>query len=474
MPIPIAQWQMPTFQQANPWLQGVQAFQGLQQQAIQNRYLAPMLQARLTQMGLQAQQTPVQTQLMREQVEAYPKLTQAQINRMNAENLMDEFKRQNPLLFQSGMAGQLGSYIYLQNHPELAGKTPEQQQGVTPHQIAPTMSPGSSPTVNPIDYQQARTNQDLLRTGAIPTPLSLQPGMEGSSTGLTPQLSSTGNPLLDQLRGGMFAQQNMQQARAGYYNKMVQSFNWRSLPVDQKTALLAQAAGMGYDNITATQLLMNGNTIADLARAKGLDPNNLPPPNYALTKGDITRLHQTQAAQNELQVLNPKIYNALAPYSARFHGYSPKQVGEAIKGENPDAQAKFFAAKALVPEMTMIRTRLANPATRAGVELVREITNSSMSNIKAFQPFVTPQIYSQANKYIDQWLTDAVTARNSALLTAGKAGAQTTIQPGGVATGAPTTLPTGRISVISPTGARGTIPAAQLDDALKQGYKRAG
>lgn len=448
MAIPVLQTPMPTFAQANPWAQGAQTVQNIQHQAIQNRFLAPMMQARLKQMGLQAQQMPIQTQLMQsrlaqmpiqaklmqEKADLYPQLTKEQINRAKDLSKQELFKRLHPLLGLSGPAGNIGALEYLQNQLKL--KTGGQAGGQTGG-VSAGAGTGLSPTNDPLNYQQARTNSDLQNMGVMPSSLP-QVGANITQRSGSPGQAGSGNQLIDDLQKGIFSKQKLQDARSNYYTKMVQSTNWRSLPVDQKTALLAQAAGMGYDNISAAQLFMNGNTVADLAKAKGYDPKNPPAPNYALTKSDIGRLHQTQAANSEIQKLNPKIYSALAPYSQRFMGYSPKQISEAMSNENPDAQAKFFAAKALVPEMMMIRSRLANPGTRAGVELVKEMTNASMSHIKAYQALVSPQVYTQANKYIDQWLQGAIKARLKPILTAGKAGQQTTYQGGAASNNAST------------------------------------
>jgi len=98
MALPVLQTPMPTFMQANPELQGMQVNQQLQQQAIKNRFLAPMMQAKLKQIGLQAQQMPVQTQLIREQQQAYPQLTQANIDRIHAAiGLTKEQTKMDPL-----------------------------------------------------------------------------------------------------------------------------------------------------------------------------------------------------------------------------------------------------------------------------------------------------------------------------------------------------------------------------------------
>lgn len=202
-----------------------------------------------------------------------------------------------------------------------------------------------------------------------------------------------------------------QKARADYYNKMTESTNYRSLPIDQKSALLAQASGMGYDPNEATSLFMQGKNIRDLAKDAGFDPENMPDAIYPATKKDIAAINQRKTALQEINTLNPIISSALAPYSRTVMGYSPQQITDAISNTDPDAQAKFLAAKAIIPELSAIRLR-AMQGSQIGIEAIREVTNASMSNVKAFKGLVSPEVYDQMNKYIDSWITQATNSAN--------------------------------------------------------------
>jgi hypothetical protein len=202
-----------------------------------------------------------------------------------------------------------------------------------------------------------------------------------------------------------------QKARAKYYEKMTDSMDYRSLPIDQKSALLAQASGMGYDPNEATTLLMKGNNLRDLAKNAGFDPENMPDAIYPATKSDVAKINQRKAALSEINTLNPVISSALAPYSRSIMGYSPKQVSEAISNTDPDAQARFLAAKALIPELSAIRLK-AMQGSQIGIEAMKEVTNASMSNVKAYKSLVSPEVFEQMNKYIDSWVTQAADSAN--------------------------------------------------------------
>lgn len=290
-----------------------------------------------------------QSALMKQQAQYYGPNVQSEIDYRNAQTNAERMNAGNPLLKQSGIAGQLGSAIFLQQHPELSKNS----------------IPGSS------------GNQQDLSSFL----------MNGINTSL----------------------QN-KQALGDFYSKRTQGYNYSSLPVDQKSALLAQTSGMGIDPVSATVSFMNGKSLIDLAKEKGFDAKNLPEPIYPTTKANQTLIQRRAQALTEINSLNPVLTNAVMPYAQTLNGYSPKQISEAIRGTNPDGQAKYLAARALMPEMSSLRLKAMGG--QVGIEALREVTNSSMGNIKAYQSLVTPEIYKKSNDYVDQWLNEAVTAAN--------------------------------------------------------------
>lgn len=258
-------------------------------------------------------------------------------------------------------------------------------------------------------------------------PLVGQPGVLGQIAGALylqqhPELSGnigSSQNLADLTMQGARTGLTEKNALSDYYHKRTQAYNYSSLPVDQKSALLAHAAGMGIDPNEATQSFMNGKTIADLATENGFDPSDLPDPIYPATKTSITQIQRRQQAKNEINTLNPILTNAIAPYSRRIAGYSIPQIADAISGDNPDQQAKFLAARALMPEMASLRAKAMG--ANVGIETIREISNASMGHIKAFESLVDPDIYKKANEYVDTWIDKAVTAANKVGLQPGKA-----------------------------------------------------
>jgi hypothetical protein len=302
-------------------------------------------------------------------------LTNAQIKEalarvpfINAQTERENFLTANPLLSLGGTAGQVGAIQYIQQHPELFGSTQNQTTNQSPNQ----------------------SNSQI-------------------GTGL--------NNYSQMIRDSLLTQLQKDQSLAQLNTQRAQGQNYLALTPDQKNFVLAQGAGMGIEPTEMAKYLLSGKTVSDIAKEKGFDPNNLPEPIYALTPSGRTQLERRQQAQAEINVLDKKLTEAMAPYSRRVMGYSPKQIGEALSGTNDDTQAKFLAASALQPEMAQIRLRLGGG--NVGIEAIRELTKSSMGHINHLQSTISPSVYKKAQEYMNSWLNEAANAANRAHLRGG-------------------------------------------------------
>jgi len=237
-----------------------------------------------------------------------------------------------------------------------------------------------------------------------------------------------GSALVDPTTGKIIFQ-NGTKGETPYQQERLRIAGATLIPVDARRAYLAQSMGMGYDLTEATEALKNNVPISDLAKKKGFDPSNMPTPIFGTTTGSLTQVQKRQQALEEINSLNPTLTDAIKPYSQRIQGYSIPQIASAIKGDDPDKQARFLAARALIPEMTALRARAMG--AQVGIETLREITNSSMGHIQTFESLVTPDVYAKAQEYVDKWLTDAVTRANKVGLQPSKASDQQSSSSGG-------------------------------------------
>lgn len=267
------------------------------------------------------------------------------------------FYAKNPLLKLPGAAGQIGASLYL-----------NQNQGT------------SQPT-------DSTDKQDTNQTSA--------PGSVGANY---PQM------ILDSLS----SKTSGAMAKADYDTKRSQSFAYSTAPVDTKNYMLAQAAGMGIAPDKAVNEFAMGKTIDDLAKENGFDPEALPDPDYAPTKQNVTQLKQRQAALGEMNHLAKFVTEGLGPYAKTMMGWSPEQIGAQLKNMDPDKQAKFLAARGLVPELTNMRLMTAN--AKGTVSAIKSLQEKSLLNIKALQSQVDPKVWMKAQKLMDEELAQAMGA----------------------------------------------------------------
>ena len=312
---------------------------------LQLKYAPQMSEAEIGYKQAQIPHLNAQTRQIGLQSDYYPQLLQQELEKR-------KFDLRNPLLNQTGTAGQIGALMYLKEHPELSNLE--------------------------------------------------SPPMTGAPV---PQ-----NELAKLLSDSLKAQIEQKNAYSDFYTQRAEGYKYQTLPASQKQYMIAQAAGMGIDPNIATKKFIQGASLAQLAQEQGIDPNNLPNPIYPATSTDISRIHQREQALAEINKLEPILADALSPYSQRVAGYSPKQIGEALTGTNPDSQSKFLAAQALMPELASIRLKAMGG--QVGIEALREVTNASMGHIKSYQSLVKPEIYRQAQRYVDQWINEAVSAAN--------------------------------------------------------------
>jgi len=262
-----------------------------------------------------------------------------------------------------------------------------------------------------IAQKQAETNKMLFQQR---NPLYGLPGTAGQLGAAelirqNPELVSDPNAL-NMLNRSIAANLGARETQQQLMAKQAAGYDFNSLPVGTKEYVLAQAAGMGIYPDDARKMLTSGKSLSDIAVEKGFDPNSLPEPIYPLTKAGQNQLKQRQSAIAELGVLGKTISEWAGPYSQQIAGYSPLQVRDALTGKNKDQQAKFLAARMLAPEQAAIRLRAMGG--NVGIEAIREMTDKAMVNGKNLQFLVKPEVFNQANDYVENAIYDAVQAAN--------------------------------------------------------------
>jgi hypothetical protein len=195
-------------------------------------------------------------------------------------------------------------------------------------------------------------------------------------------------------------------AQTDYMKKRADSFAYSTAPVDTKNYMLAQAAGMGIAPDKAVNAFTKGKTLEDLAKDNGFDPENMPEPDFAPTKGNITKLNERKAALGEMKHLSDFVIKGLGPYSETVMGWSPQQTWSQLNGMDKDKQIKFLAARAIVPELTNMR--LMTAGAKNTVHGIKAMQDKSLMNIKGLQSGVSPDVWISAQKLVDKELEQAM------------------------------------------------------------------
>jgi hypothetical protein len=499
MPLPVQQsFALPNFtpDQISPVMTGIGQANALYQQSMQNQYLGANMQAALRKQQLANQISQAQANVAPQMTAADLAYKQAQTPNLNAatqyilsgqipsaqaqagyigtEAAKNQFSINNPSTMLQGLPGQIGGLAVLRNMGMLSN-------GQVPQSSAPTQDQ---------NFVNGMNNGVPMRAPAMPSAGAMTGGNQNGAPILPPNPYGTpqnpaagvgqGNGDLSSFEGarnllmqGITAPIQEKVAQANYYQSRASGFPFNSLPQNTKTYMIGQAAGMGIDPQDAIKAYYNGETISSLAQQRGLDPNNLPTPLYSATPQTVQLIQRRDQALNEINSIMPNITTAMAPYSRQFAGFSPSQISSAITNDNPDQQARFLASKALMPEMASLRLKAMGG--NIGIEAIREVNNQSMGNIKSFQGLVSPKVYSAAQNYVDQWINQGADAANKV----GLAGSVGNLNNGGqpisnaTMTGAQTGgTPAGvgaMVSMKAPNGESFSIPAANVQAALKMG-----
>lgn len=328
---------------------------------------------------------------------------------------------QYPLLNLPGVAGQVGAALYAQNNPQLMQNVAQTQRQLP---LQPVQQQAQQLQPRPVMNQQPSGLLGLTKLpqqGQQPQQsLPLKPVLTPSQNGMRGQQSPSPSDLI--MRGIQNAQ-DLQEAKSKFYTQRVSGAGWFSLNPDRREQDLAVAQAMGYQPEEAANLFAKGNTLQDLANAKGLDLKKIDPSgSYAATSKTRSFTQAQQMAIDSLSALSKHVVPALANYAQQIDGISPLLLKQELSGQNPDDQARYIAARALQPEIAAARIRAAGG--NVSEKLLADVQRKTVGRLGNFQSLVSPEVFAAAQKYIDQWLGEAAQAGRRGVLNPAQASSQ--------------------------------------------------
>ena len=165
------------------------------------------------------------------------------------------------------------------------------------------------------------------------------------------------------------------------------------LPTNDKKQAVALMKGMGADPVASVQWLRSGKSPTDYANDHGIDISTVEP-DYSLGEQNIKMAQQAASNMDELDSLEKHITGGLGEYQNKIMGYSMEQIKDALDGTNPEKQGKALAARALLPELSALRLKIAGG--NIGIEALREMEDKSLGKIKVFESLVDKKVYKEA------------------------------------------------------------------------------
>ncbi len=282
--------------------------------------------------------------------------------------------------------------------------------------------------------KEAHIAQMLASAKHSNNPLSRLTGLPAEAAALSQVLSDPNIPqeIKQGLQRDFENRRNVQESLYSSRTKNTQVKDFQLLPADSKINVLSEYAGIGIGEKDAIGLFNQGITPQALLEQQSGSQNINPQDfvsslqglqsnggeinkQYPATSATRTSVQQTEGALAEEEYISPIITDAMKPYARKFLGKSPKQMYDALSSDpnKIDKVAKFYAARALQPEIAGIRTRMAGGSSAH--EALRDIQKDALNKIDILDSEVSPEAYAKAQEYISDWIGGMTRARVNAM-----------------------------------------------------------
>ncbi len=388
-------------------LAGLNAIYEAQKNALANRYYGPTQEAAINYQNALTGAVPSQIDLR-----------EGQAQQAQQEAAKNAFMIKNPqylnaegYLYSRPIVGNVGGNnqtVTNNNRPSITGTPPETNSNDTYSGTAPSST-----------NSMVNSNPGTALTGGgsnamIPSAPSTNPMVNASSNGQ--QLQTLG----DYKISGMQAAAQAAMAKAQQDIKNNNAYGYQHATKDGQAAMEAQLIGAGMSPDEAQNEFAQGKSMNQILLDHGYDPANPPPLSYPNTDEDRKNINTRRAAVAQVNNLGSWVSDSLGPYSQTIHGYSPKQVIDAMNGMNRDDQINFLAARMIMPDLAGFRTQVAG--LHAGKGMIQEVLNRTLAESRIFQGLVQPDIFTAAQNLATQKLTEASNAANDVFLKGGIGG----------------------------------------------------
>lgn len=236
--------------------------------------------------------------------------------------------------------------------------------------------------------------------------IGLQNSQQNLNTNYLPQLdqAKTAQAVLTAQYIPQRANAYTQMANNAGVRNRISAFN--TVGKDRQNQMISQAVAMGYDANDAAKLYINGNTVQDLANAKGI--KTIPNPSYAPTTSNITTQQLATKGAAGVNALNQFSIKAGTPYGGAYDKAVHQWWWDATSND-PKRQAtasNFYANQILTNEKALAAMRAAG--ARGGIGAMEEMQRQYLGKMQADPSFapapIRHQVYAIVNKQLDNMI----------------------------------------------------------------------
>lgn len=341
-------------------------------------------------------------------------------------------------------------------HDIMPGKMTPRYQGDVMAQLQNMMTTGEAPLINqtrPVQSQQELLNQ-AIQTAMQQAPQTSSSIPQFQQAGYTPiqdanQLmqsiaaqQSQQTPAQQQMAGGQDVIPGTNITRQEAVNAMVskilgiplaskpdpETVRWhdaqlklqeqrqraasfRAMPANMRAADVAAVEPMVGNYNKATQLLMDGKSVDEIANEYGYtDPSKRPLPKLPATTKTVNDQQRSQMGRAVFEAITPMIQKDTATYPDTILGYSPKMIGDLVAGKNEVEAGNALAAVAATTEASSA----INSATgmTPGFGLTKYMGDKLLSNLKVPGFVITPKMKQAFYERLEQYNRSIQYARN--------------------------------------------------------------
>lgn len=190
------------------------------------------------------------------------------------------------------------------------------------------------------------------------------------------------------------------------HQQIVKSNLWSNTPREEQMRQIgiAQSLGVSPSDFIRDAVNLGQGLEEQMLDKKGITPEQLQAivPTYLPSGAVVSEQKRRDFMRSAINSVENEVIDAMAPYARRFYGFSLKQIGESLKGENADEQAKYLAALAMQDELANMRVAMAGGASTQGA--IENMVRKSLGKATTLNEFVSPEVYKKTQKQLNEWL----------------------------------------------------------------------